>query len=79
MPVRTLEDRVAIVTGAARGIGLATAATLLERGACVVIGWARVDVADQPSVAALVDGAVERFGRLDIRRRSSTRLRRLQR
>jgi NAD(P)-dependent dehydrogenase (short-subunit alcohol dehydrogenase family) len=88
MPARPLEDRVAIVTGAARGIGLATAATLLNRGARVVLAdidgevaaaaagqldatgeraaWAGADVADQASVAALVDGAVDRFGRLDI-------------
>jgi NAD(P)-dependent dehydrogenase (short-subunit alcohol dehydrogenase family) len=33
---RTFEDKVAVVTGAARGIGRATAVMLRERGARVV-------------------------------------------
>jgi NAD(P)-dependent dehydrogenase (short-subunit alcohol dehydrogenase family) len=45
MTARTFEDRVAIVTGAARGIGLATATTLLERGARVVLADIDSDVA----------------------------------
>tara|TARA_R100000005_G_scaffold83854_1_gene51790 strand:- start:79773 stop:80540 length:768 start_codon:yes stop_codon:yes gene_type:complete len=39
-----LEGKVAIVTGAARGMGEATARLLVEQGACVVLG----DVLDEP-------------------------------
>jgi NAD(P)-dependent dehydrogenase (short-subunit alcohol dehydrogenase family) len=49
----TLRDRVAVVTGAARGIGCATAARLLEAGA-------RVVVADVDGPAA--EGAAARLG-----------------
>lgn len=36
-PAPTLDDRVCIVTGAAGGIGAATAQVLSDRGACVVV------------------------------------------
>ena len=91
------EGRVAVVTGAGRGIGRAHALLLAERGASVVVndlggsmegvgadaepastvaaeivaaGGAAVadtsDVASEAGAQALVDTAVERFGRLDI-------------
>ncbi len=82
-------DRVAIVTGAAGGIGLATAKRLGMEGARVVVAdlnadkaqqaveevgkvgapdaWASVcDVSQSAEVEATVDGALERFGRLDV-------------
>jgi NAD(P)-dependent dehydrogenase (short-subunit alcohol dehydrogenase family) len=64
-----------VITGAASGIGAAISVLLRSRG------WrtagidladsdtdlpAKVDVADRPAVAAAVDGAVARFGRLDL-------------
>jgi NAD(P)-dependent dehydrogenase (short-subunit alcohol dehydrogenase family) len=85
----SLAGRVAVVTGAARGIGAGIAARLAEAGAEVVLGdvdgdtaalrakeletahgrrmvGARVDVADEASVVALADLALDRLGRLDI-------------
>jgi len=56
--------KVAVVTGAARGIGLGVAELLAQAGARVVA--ARVDVSRRADFDALVDSAVARFGRLDV-------------
>lgn len=77
----SLSGKVAVVTGAARGIGLATAVLLRERGARIV-ATDRSDIVQKleaPDIAALVGDvsdeqvahrtmafALERFGRLDI-------------
>jgi 2-keto-3-deoxy-L-fuconate dehydrogenase len=69
---------VAIVTGGASGIGAATAALLVERGAQVAVldrsigvpdsrfFWVNCDVSDSVSVQAAVVAVVTEFGGIDI-------------
>lgn len=83
-----LENKVAIVTGAAMGIGKATAVALAREGASVALSdidatagdatvqeivgaggqafFQRADVAVTSDVEALVEVAVQRYGKLDI-------------
>ncbi|MGG5811111.1 SDR family NAD(P)-dependent oxidoreductase [Falsiroseomonas sp. CW058] len=75
--MRTLEGRVALVTGAAGGIGGATAAALAARGARLALADLRapqvagalnlaVDVTRSDSVRAMMAATVAHHGRLDI-------------
>jgi len=83
-----LKDKVAIVAGGTKGIGLGIAVEFAREGASVVIGgrntetgaagvheieqaggeamFVKCDVAEMADLDAIVDAAVERFGRLDI-------------
>jgi NAD(P)-dependent dehydrogenase (short-subunit alcohol dehydrogenase family) len=80
-----LKDKVAVVTGAAGGIGFACAQAFVKEGAKVVLSdvdtargqkeakalgdaahFIACDVGDSGQVKALIDGAVQRFGRIDI-------------
>src|SRR4051795_6836540 len=72
--MRRFEGRVAIVTGAASGIGRATAERLTDEGAIVVAvdvakdGPAETvgDVSDPAFVSTLIADTVDRHGRLDV-------------
>ena len=97
MGTHSFDGRVAVITGAGRGIGRGYARLLAERGASIVVndlggsiegegsdrepaqvtaaeiveagGTAVADTSDIATAAgaqALVDGAVERFGRVDV-------------
>lgn len=77
----SLEGKVAVVTGAASGIGRATADRFLAAGASVVAAdiaevdgaqssgrfrAAKVDVSSEDAVKGLMESAVSSFGRLDV-------------
>ena len=73
-----LKDNICIVTGAAQGIGLATAERFAAEGAQVVacdlrataiapaVATHAVDVTDRAQVDAMVQAVLARFGRIDV-------------
>ncbi|MEV8388890.1 MULTISPECIES: SDR family NAD(P)-dependent oxidoreductase [unclassified Streptomyces] len=88
MTFPVLKDKVAIVTGAAMGMGAATAKLFAEAGAEVVVAdmneergravvreieadggtavFQKVDISDSAQAKAVVQAAVDTFGRLDV-------------
>lgn len=77
----SLEGKIAVVTGAASGIGLATVKRFAEAGAKVVIAditessdlareigglFIKTDVTQEAQVKALMDTTAETYGRIDI-------------
>ena len=69
--VPTLEGRVALVTGAARGIGLAISRRLLRDGACVALGDVDIEEAKRQAAMLDPDGACAVAVQLDVRDPSS--------
>jgi meso-butanediol dehydrogenase/(S,S)-butanediol dehydrogenase/diacetyl reductase len=85
---RRFTDRAVLITGAASGIGAATARRFAREGARLVLGdlnesglaavadelraggaevaCLATDVSERPQVEALVQSAIDRFGRLDV-------------
>ena len=75
-----LNDKVAVVTGASKGIGFAVVQALAAEGATVVAGARSldtlqglervtpiaVDLAQREGPARLIDAAVERHGQIDV-------------
>jgi meso-butanediol dehydrogenase/(S,S)-butanediol dehydrogenase/diacetyl reductase len=79
IPPGRLQDKVAIVTGASRGIGLRIAQRFVQEGAAVVgvsrspvsqpaegMAHVQADVSVSEDVQRVVNAAVERFGRVDV-------------
>jgi NAD(P)-dependent dehydrogenase (short-subunit alcohol dehydrogenase family) len=76
-----LSEKVAVVTGASKGIGLATTQALVSEGVAVVAGalhgsaeldavtgarFVEVDLSTPTGPASLVDAAIQQHGRLDL-------------
>ncbi|MDD6224188.1 MAG: SDR family oxidoreductase [bacterium] len=73
-----LKDKIAIITGASRGIGLETAKLFAKNGAVVIgtynnteihsdtIDYYKVDITDENQVKVFFDAVVEKYGRIDV-------------
>lgn len=68
----SFENKVAIVTGAAQGIGEAYATALAQRGAAVVVADLNVDLATTVAEKITADGGTARAVRVDVSDPAST-------
>ena len=69
-----LEGKVALITGAAAGIGLATAERFVQEGASVVLGDSHVDLLDRESARLAAAGFRARAVAMDVTRSDDVRL-----
>jgi NAD(P)-dependent dehydrogenase (short-subunit alcohol dehydrogenase family) len=67
-----LTGRVAVVTGAAQGIGVAYAAALAREGATVVIGDIQGDAAETTAKAIVAEGGIASAVEVDVSDKAST-------
>jgi len=63
-----LEGKVALITGAAGGVGLATAERFVQEGASVVLGDSQVDLLDRESARLAAAGFRVRAVAMDVTR-----------
>lgn len=71
MSARILEGRVAIVSGAAQGIGAASARALAEAGASVLLGDVKRDIGEATAAELRAGGAAAEFVPLDVTDRAA--------
>ena len=64
----SIEGKVAIVTGATSGVGLATASLLASAGARVILAGRRAVIGDAASADINAHGGISRFVRADVSR-----------
>lgn len=77
--MKLFENKVALVTGAASGIGKATAKAFLDEGAKVILAdyvevpvenassiFKKCDISDEMDVASLISFGIKTFGKIDV-------------
>ena len=73
-----LENKVAIITGASKGIGLETAKLFIKEGAKVIgtynstapsnedVDWYKVNITDENEVNSFIQDVISKYGKIDI-------------
>jgi len=65
-----LENKIAVVTGAAQGLGLACATSFVREGAKVILGDVQDDVGEKAAAALRDLGADAQFMHCDVAKKS---------